>query len=248
MQDQNVVDQIIGYFNPKPDQAVVEIGAGRGALSFPLLEKLDSLHVLELDHGLSGFLSAQKKNTGKLYVHQCDALEYDFSEIAKNNLRILGNLPYKISTPLIFHLLKFHYSIDDMLFMLQEEVVNRICAQPGSKKYGRLSVMVQTYCQVEKIFTVSPAAFTPRPKVMSAIVRLVPHNIFLSNISNQATFSKLVRIVFSKRRKTLKNCLKGLIDITQIQDCNIVADMRPEMLDVNSFIKLANSYHQINRC
>jgi len=174
LHDRNIINRIIAALDPKRHQTIIEIGPGKGALTIPLLEHLDTLHVLELDRDLAQALSVKFGAEKKIVVHCLNALNYDFREIGNQHLRIVGNLPYNISTPLIFHLLEYHRSIDDMVFMLQEEVIDRMCATPGSKAYGRLSVMVQAHCHTEKLFTVSPGAFSPPPKVVSAIIKLKP--------------------------------------------------------------------------
>ena len=247
LHDRNIINCIIAAFNPKRHQTIVEIGPGKGALTIPLLEHLDTLHVLEVDRDLAQALSKRYEAEKKIIVHCLDALSYDFTEIDSQHLRIIGNLPYNISTPLIFHLLEHHRSIDDMVFMLQEEVIDRMCATPGSKTYGRLSVMVQAHCHTEKLFTVGPGAFSPPPKVMSAIIKLKPRARFLKEIYDPSGFAHIVRLAFSQRRKTLKNCLKGVLDKNQIIDLDIVPEVRAETLSIDNFIQLANSYHKENQ-
>lgn len=247
LHDQNIIHRIITVIDPKRHQTIIEIGPGKGALTFPLLEHLDTLHVLELDRDLAQALSKKYAAKKNIVVHCVDALSYDFREISNQHLHIVGNLPYNISTPLIFHLLRYHHSIDDMVFMLQEEVIDRICATPGNKDYGRLSVMVQAHCHAEKLFTVNPDAFSPPPKVMSAIIKLKPHDIFLKKIIDPPGFAHIVKLAFSQRRKTLRNCLKGALEKNQIIDLGIVPGARAETLSVDDFIQLANSYHEENQ-
>ena len=177
-----------------------------------------------------------------MQIHSADALKFDFSALVEDNekLRIIGNLPYNISTPLMFHLLDNASCIEDMHFMLQKEVVDRICAAPGSKKYGRLSVMMQYYCATELLFDVPPESFDPAPKVMSAIVRLVPHQQPPVQVNDIEKLNRVVTQAFSQRRKTLRNSLKKLIDEDAIIALNIDPTLRAEALSLNDFAKLSN--------
>lgn len=252
LNDQNVVRRIVNSINPKREQTIIEIGPGKGALTKPLLEHLDTLHVIELDRDLAQALSekyeADKyKAEKKIIIHCLDALTYDFRELGHQHLRIVGNLPYNISTPLLFHLLEYHQYIDDMLFMLQEEIIDRICASPGSKDYGRLSVMVQAHCHTEKLFTVDPSAFSPPPKVISAIIKLKPNKVNLNQILDYQSFAHIVKQAFSQRRKTLKNCLKGVLDENQIINLGIAPEVRAETLSTDNFIQMANAYYKENQ-
>jgi 16S rRNA (adenine1518-N6/adenine1519-N6)-dimethyltransferase len=247
LHDKNIIQRIIATINPQRDQTIIEIGPGKGALTVPLLEHLDKLHVIEVDRDLAHALEKKYKAEQKVIIHCLDALTYDFGELGNQHLRIIGNLPYNISTPLIFHLLENNRLIDDMLFMLQEEVIDRICASPGSKDFGRLSVMVQANCHVEKLFTVSPGAFSPPPKVMSAIIKLKPYDKVLSQISDYSCFAHIVKQAFSQRRKTLRNCLKGTLDEQQIINLGITPGARAETLSIESFIQLGNTYHMENQ-
>ena len=247
LHDRNIINRIVATLDPKPHQTIIEIGPGKGALTIPLLERLDTLHVIEVDRDLAQALSVKFGAEKKIVIHCFDALRYDFKEIASQHLRIIGNLPYNISTPLIFHLLEYHSSIDDMVFMLQEEVIDRMCATPGSKAYGRLSVMVQAHCHTNKLFTVSSDAFSPPPKVTSAIIRLKPRTKFLKEIYDPSGFAHIVKLAFSKRRKTLKNCLRGVLDKNQIIGLGIVPEARAETLSIDNFIQLANFYHKENQ-
>ncbi len=247
LHDQNIIQRIITAINPQRDQTIIEIGPGKGALTIPLLEHLDILHVLEVDRDLAQALAKKYEGEEKIIIHCLDALTYDFKELDNQHLRIIGNLPYNISTPLIFHLLKNNQLIDDMVFMLQEEVIDRMCASPGSKDYGRLSVMVQANCDAEKLFTVSPGAFSPPPKVMSAIIKLQPYDKLLKQISDYPCFAHIVKQAFSQRRKTLKNCLKGTLDEQQIINLGISPGTRAETLPIDNFIQLANVYYKENQ-
>jgi 16S rRNA (adenine1518-N6/adenine1519-N6)-dimethyltransferase len=247
LHDQNVIQRIVTAINPKCDQTIIEIGPGKGALTFPLLEHVEQLHVIELDRDLAQALSKQYNTNNKIIVHCLDALTYDFKEIGCQHLRIVGNLPYNISTPLIFHLLEHNHCIDDMLFMLQEEVIDRMCAAPGSKDYGRLSVMVQAHCHTEKLFNVGPGAFSPPPKVISAIIKMKPYSGILNKISDYPSFAYIVKQAFSQRRKTLRNCLKGTLNDGQIINLGIAPEARAETLSTENFIQLANTYFKENQ-
>ncbi len=247
LHDQNIIHRIVTAINPGRDQIIIEIGPGRGALTAPLLERVDQLHVIELDRELARDLSNRYAANNKIVVHCQDALTYNFREIGEQHLYIVGNLPYNISTPLIFHLLGHRHCIDNMLFMLQEEVVDRMCASPGSGDYGRLSVMIQVHCLTEKLFTVDPSAFSPPPKVMSAIIKLKSHTEILDRILDYPSFAHIVKQAFSQRRKTLKNCLRGTLGEEQIINLGIVPDTRAETLAIDKFIQIANTYYKQSR-
>ena len=242
LHDHNVINNIISTIQAKPGEHWVEIGPGKGALTEPLLKKGLRLEVVELDRDLVVLLTNMFRQYSHLQIHSTDALKFDFSALAEDNekLRIIGNLPYNISTPLMFHLLDSAYCIDDMHFMLQKEVVDRICAAPGSKKYGRLSVMMQYYCDTELLFVVPPESFEPAPKVMSAIVRLVPHQQPPVQVNDMDMLNRVVTQAFSQRRKTLRNSLKKLIDENAIIALNIDPALRAEALSLNDFAKLSN--------
>ena len=242
LHDHNVINNIISTIQAKPGEHWVEIGPGKGALTEPLLKKGLRLEVVELDRDLVVLLTNMFRQYSQLQIHSTDALKFDFSALVEDNekLRIIGNLPYNISTPLMFHLLDSAYCIDDMHFMLQKEVVDRICAAPGSKKYGRLSVMMQYYCDPELLFVVPPESFEPAPKVMSAIVRLVPHQQPPVQVNDMDMLNRVVTQAFSQRRKTLRNSLKKLIDENAIIALNIDPALRAEALSLNDFAKLSN--------
>ena len=229
---------------PQHGDVLVEIGPGKGALTLPLLEKLGRLRVIELDRDLITPLQEKAADIGgELILYNEDALRFDFAALAAETgpLRIVGNLPYNISTPLIFHLLDQSEQIIDMHFLLQKEVVERMAAAPGGKDYGRLSVMVQYHCQVERLFTVGPAAFRPRPKVDSAFVRLIPHREKPATANDPALLADLVRDAFNHRRKTLRKGLNGIVDETTFETAGIDPGKRPEQLSVAEFVRLANS-------
>jgi 16S rRNA (adenine1518-N6/adenine1519-N6)-dimethyltransferase len=241
LQDPNIIYQILGSIQVQKNQHWVEIGPGRGALTKPLLDEGVKLDVVELDRDLVALLTHKFSQQPQLTIYSGDALKFDFQALAEpnNKLRIIGNLPYNISTPLLFHLLDNAEMIEDMHFMLQKEVVDRICAIPGSKKYGRLSVMMQYYCHGELLFDVPPESFNPIPKVMSAIVRLVPHSQPPVNIPSVALLNKIVTQAFSQRRKTLRNALKKLLSEEEINRVEINPKLRAEEISLSGFAKLA---------
>jgi len=240
LQDHAVIQTLIQYINPKQQQQIIEIGPGMGALTFPLLKLLDKMEVIEIDRDVIKHLQQQGGN--KLTIHNVDALRFDLSHLLKDDqpLRIVGNLPYNISTPLIFHLLEYAQHIEDMHFMLQKEVVDRIVAQPGSKTYGRLSVMVQYHCQTEYLFFVGPQAFNPPPKVDSAVLRLQPWQQKPYQAKDIILLSQVVTQAFSMRRKTLRNTLKKLLSTEQIESVGINPSLRPENLSVKNYVDLSN--------
>ena len=240
LQDENVLQELVAAINPQPDDLLVEIGPGKGALTFPLLEKLKQLVVIELDRDL---IAALKNHSERLQIINIDALRFDFSTLAKgpHTLRVTGNLPYNISTPLIFHCLEQAEYIRDMHFLLQKEVVDRLSATPGSKVYGRLSVMAQYYCSVEKLFEVGREAFKPAPKVTSAFVRIIPYDQLPYPADDLRRFNQLVQQAFSQRRKTLRRSLNSLCDSATFEAAGIDSGLRPEQLSVADFVKLSNS-------
>jgi 16S rRNA (adenine1518-N6/adenine1519-N6)-dimethyltransferase len=242
LHDHNIIYNIIASIQAKPDQHWIEIGPGQGALTQPLLDQGVNLDVVELDRDLVALLKHKFKQYPKLEIHSADALRFDFSSLAGEGekLRVIGNLPYNISTPLMFHLLDNAYCIEDMHFMLQKEVVDRICAVPGSKKYGRLSVMMQYYCLPELLFDVPPESFDPVPQVMSAIVRLVPHKQPPVVVNDLAKLNRVVTQAFSQRRKTLRNSLKKLIEEADIEALGIDPAMRAENISLAEFASLSN--------
>ncbi|MEN8129800.1 MAG: 16S rRNA (adenine(1518)-N(6)/adenine(1519)-N(6))-dimethyltransferase RsmA [Pseudomonadota bacterium] len=240
--DPNIIEKIVGYIAPNKTQAMVEIGPGLGAITCPLLERVGCLDVVELDRDLIPHLLSLCVNRGKLVIHNEDALRFNFTRLAPENggLRIIGNLPYNISTPLLFHLLKFSSFIVDMHFLLQKEVVERITAVPGTGNYGRLSVMVQSLARAERLFNVGSGCFSPPPKVNSAFIRLSPHRKPVFSINDRRQFSRVVTQAFSKRRKTLRNALKGLLSADEISAENIDPGARAETLSIEQFAALSN--------
>jgi 16S rRNA (adenine1518-N6/adenine1519-N6)-dimethyltransferase len=241
LHDSSVVQKMIYALYPKPDEKIIEIGPGLGALTFPLLQTIETLTVVEIDRDVIQHL--RNKGGEQLNIHNVDALRFDFSQLQDNAsqpLRIVGNLPYNISTPLLFHLLKFRELISDMHFMLQKEVVDRLVAVPGNKNYGRLSIMAQYYCQTEYLFYVSPASFNPPPKVDSAVLRITPWKELPYIARDPQRLSQIVVEAFSKRRKTLRNSLRKYISLEQIQSIGIDPQLRAEQLSVEDFVNLSN--------
>jgi len=242
LHDYNIIYNIISSIQARPDQHWVEIGPGQGALTEPLLNEKVRLDVVELDRDLVVLLKEKFKHYPNLHIHSADALRFDFSSLAEGDskLRIIGNLPYNISTPLMFHLLDNAKCIEDMHFMLQKEVVDRICAAPGSKKYGRLSVMMQYHCMPELLFEVPPESFDPIPQVTSAIVRLVPHQQPPVVVNDMSKLNRVVTQAFSQRRKTLRNSLKKLIEEADIAALDIDPTLRAESISLAEFALLSN--------
>ncbi len=243
--DESVIQNIIHSIYPKDEQTIIEIGPGLGAITAPLLKVCNNLTVIELDRDIIPKLQDNCNDLGELNIIQADVLTVNFNELSfdsNNKIRVIGNLPYNISTPILFHLMSQLSLIKDMHFMLQKEVVDRMSAAPGSKTYGRLSVMLQYYCKIESLFSIAPQAFSPAPKVTSALVRLTPYQKLPVEVINIKDFSQLVTSAFSQRRKTLRNSIKKLLDSTQIERCNINPSIRPEQLNIHDFAVLSNCY------
>ncbi len=242
-----IIDQIVASIRPKMSDHMVEIGPGEAALTRPLIERVHKLDIIEIDNDLIAPLKIQFATQPAFNLHHTDALKFDYASLLSEGekpLRIVGNLPYNISSPLMFHLLTYAQHIQDMHFMLQKEVVDRITAKPGIKAYGRLSVMLQYACDTEYLFTVGPENFTPPPKVDSAIVRLIPHKTKPFIAKDEKTFRDIVRQSFSQKRKTLRNNLKGWLSSEQIEQCNIDPSVRAETIPIEGFVKLANLYFE----
>ncbi len=236
--DQSIIHSLIEAIDPKPDDILVEIGPGLGALTQPLTKKLPHLHVIEIDRDIIAWMENHYK-TGSLTIHESDALKFDFSRLG-GAIRVVGNLPYNISTPILFHLLDNVANITDMHFMLQKEVVERMVAAPSTAAYGRLSVMLQYKLQMDYLFTVPPEAFEPAPKVESAFVRAVPHITLPYSAKNETLFAKIVVNAFGQRRKTLRNTLKGMLDDEGFAALAIDSQLRAENLSVAQFVAIAN--------
>ncbi|KIS43392.1 16S rRNA (adenine(1518)-N(6)/adenine(1519)-N(6))-dimethyltransferase RsmA [Kosakonia radicincitans] len=243
LHDQFVIDSIVSAINPQKGQAMVEIGPGLGALTEPVGERLDKLTVIELDRDLAARLQTHPFLAPKLTIYQQDAMTMNFGELSQalgQPLRVFGNLPYNISTPLMFHLFSYTDAIADMHFMLQKEVVNRLVAGPNSKAYGRLSVMAQYYCQVIPVLEVPPTAFAPPPKVDSAVVRLVPHTTLPHPVKEIRTLSRITTEAFNQRRKTIRNSLGNVFTVEVLASLGIDPTMRAENISVAQYCQLAN--------
>ncbi|WP_438971202.1 16S rRNA (adenine(1518)-N(6)/adenine(1519)-N(6))-dimethyltransferase RsmA [Methylophaga sp.] len=243
LHDEGVVESILAAISPEKGQHLVEIGPGRAALTKPLLSHCDWLDVIELDRDLVPLLQKQLRHP-HLTIHEADALRFDYRSLQKNDelLRIIGNLPYNITTPLLFHLLEQGDCIEDMCFMLQREVVERICAQPGNKQYGRLSIMIQHQCDAELLFIVPPEAFEPAPKVESAIIYLQPRKHRVGGSVDLDIMGKVVTAAFSQRRKTIANTLKNMVTIEDFERVGIDPAQRPETVSVSAFVALTKAY------
>lgn len=242
LHDRNVIEKIMLAVSPKPGERLVEIGPGQGAITFPLLRRHGALTVIEFDRDLITPLSEAAHGIGELTIVHKDVLKVDFGKLAgEDQVRLIGNLPYNISTPILFHVLEHAEAIVDMHFMLQKEVVDRMAAAPGSKVYGRLSVMLQAICEVEPLFAVGPEAFRPPPKVDSAVVRLLPKARDRIGIADPALFERLVRDAFGQRRKTLRNAVQAVCSADQIIAAGLRPELRAEQVAVAEFIRLANS-------
>ena len=241
--DQGVIYSLVEAISPKADDLLVEIGPGLGALTQPLLKKLNHLHVVEIDRDIIAWMESFYPKD-KLTIHNADALKFNFAELANlspdKKIRVTGNLPYNISTPILFHLLDNVDSIIDMHFMLQKEVVERMVAAPSTSEYGRLSVMLQYRLKMEYLITVPPEAFDPAPKVESAFVRCVPHKVLPYPAKNEALFGKVVTAAFGQRRKTLRNTLKEYLDDAGFTAVGIDSGLRAENLSVEQFVSIAN--------
>lgn len=243
LHDPSVLDRLIAAIRPQPGEHLVEIGPGLGALTRPLLTAAGELDVVELDRDLLEPLRAHCAGLGCLRIHHADALAFDFAALRGSGprLRVTGNLPYNISTPLLFHLLSQARQLLDLHFMLQKDVVDRMAAGPGEDAYGRLSVMLQYRCRVEPLFDVGPGAFRPPPKVWSTVVRLVPRETFAVAVRDERCLAEVVRRAFSQRRKTLRNVLRGLLTASQIEALAIDPGARPETLDLAAFAALSDA-------
>ncbi|MCH8499493.1 MAG: 16S rRNA (adenine(1518)-N(6)/adenine(1519)-N(6))-dimethyltransferase RsmA [Marinobacter sp.] len=245
LHDPGVIERIVRSISPKPDDTMVEIGPGLGALTEELLAVNPRLQVVELDRDLIPVLRTKFFNYPALTIHEGDALKFDFRQLVTDQpLRIVGNLPYNISTPLIFHLLEQGGGergvVKDMHFMLQKEVVQRLAAQPGDNHYGRLGIMAQYFCRVQPLFEVGPGAFKPAPKVDSAIVRLVPYDTLPHPAKDLTTLQRVVRTAFNARRKTLRKALAGVVTAEQLQALGIDDNLRPENLSLADYVRIAD--------
>ncbi len=237
--DPGVVDAILRAVHATKDDVVVEIGPGQGAITKLLAASAGHLHAVELDRNLVYRLRRQYEGAMNVTIHEADALAFDFSSLG-DRLRIVGNLPYNISTPLLFHLLNFRDRIIDMHFMLQKEVVDRMAAAPGGKAYGRLGIMLGCHLNIESLFDVDRSAFDPPPEVTSSVVRLDPLPPGAFNIEDDALLSKIVTSAFMKRRKTIRNSLKDVVELSDLEAVGIDAGLRPEQISISKYVQLSN--------
>ncbi|SNC58550.1 16S rRNA (adenine(1518)-N(6)/adenine(1519)-N(6))-dimethyltransferase RsmA [Sodalis endosymbiont of Henestaris halophilus] len=243
LHESTIIDAIVRAIHPEQGQAIVEIGAGMGVLTEPVLKRIDSMTVIELDRDLVTRLSSHPFFKSRLNIIQQNAMMVNFAALSAARgqpLRIFGNLPYNISTPLMFNLFRYIHVIHDMHFMLQKEVVNRLVSGPNSKNYGRLSVMTQYYCHIIPVLEVPRTAFRPVPKVESALVRLVPYSKLPFPVNDFSKLAALTRLAFNQRRKTLRNSLSNLFSAQQMAEQNIDATLRAENLSVEHYCRLAN--------
>ena len=233
------IEKIVAAVAPAPGETIVEIGPGQAALTDPLAALASELHAIEFDRDLAAFLADRFALRDHVTIHEGDALEFDFASLGKD-LRVVGNLPYNISTPLLFHLLQFSHRITDAHFMLQKEVVERMAAVPGTRNYGRLTIMLGCKMEVVPLFDVPPEAFTPPPKVMSSVVRMRPLPADANVVADPALLEAVVKLAFSKRRKTMRNALKGMVGTGQLEQAEIDPGRRPEEIPLAAWIRLAN--------
>jgi 16S rRNA (adenine1518-N6/adenine1519-N6)-dimethyltransferase len=236
--DGGIIGAIVSAINPQRSDTVIEIGPGLGAITEPLLARIDHLHVVEIDRDLIARLKKQYPREC-LTIHEGDALAFDFASIGRD-LRLVGNLPYNISTPLLFHLAEYVGVVRDMHFMLQKEVVERMVAVPGDGDFGRLSVMLQYRFHLEWLIDVPPDSFDPPPKVQSAVVRLIPRDTAELTAKNVTRFAQVVQTAFAQRRKMLRNTLKGVLDDAGFAALGISPTLRPEDLAVEDYVRIAN--------
>jgi 16S rRNA (adenine1518-N6/adenine1519-N6)-dimethyltransferase len=243
LHDRNVLDKIITTMAPADDDHFIEIGPGQGALTRPLLTKVARLDAIEIDRDLAKYLESEI-NDPRFHLHRADALKFDFTDLPGpvEGMRLVGNLPYNISTPLLFRFLGQAEQFRDIHVMLQKEVVNRMSAEPGNRTYGRLTVALAARCRVESLFDIKPGSFTPVPQVDSGFVRLVPQASKRAGIASEPAFDRLINQAFSMRRKRVSNALKGLVSAAQLTAAGIDPGWRPEQIDVDGYIRLSNVY------
>lgn len=244
LHDRNILDKIIAAIRPEPGQHFVEIGPGHGAMTRLLIESIDALHVIEIDRDLAGALPGAIASP-KLTIHEADALGFDFGKLRPEGytpLRLAGNLPYNISTPLLFHILGYDELFTDIHVMLQKEVAERIAAGPGNRIYGRLSVAIAARCEIETLFHIKPGSFTPAPRVDSSFVCLRPDASKRTRIVRHDAFDRVVKQAFGQRRKRLSNALDGLLTAARIESVGVDPGARAEQLTVEEFIALGNLY------
>jgi 16S rRNA (adenine1518-N6/adenine1519-N6)-dimethyltransferase len=233
------IEQIVAAIAPQDGETIVEIGPGQAAITTPLAGLATTLHAIEFDRDLVSTLRNRFSTQQNVIIHEADALNFDYAALGEK-LRIVGNLPYNISTPLLFHLLRYKDVIADMHFMLQKEVVERMAAVPGTKRYGRLTIMLGCHLEVVHLFDVPPSAFSPPPKVTSSVVRMRPIQQPAFDIKDAGLLEKIVKQAFSRRRKTLRNALDGLADAEEIGAAGLDPSQRPEQIPIEGWVRLAN--------
>lgn len=240
LHDPGVIERIVRAINPQPADTIVEIGPGEGVLTGPLVNQCKQFHAIEIDRDLAGRLAAHYGHDSRVQIHQGDALKVDICSLAhaEEKLRLVGNLPYNVSTPLLFHFMRHIDCVRDMHFMLQKEVVDRIVASPGSKSYGRLSILIQMLCDVESLFDIGPGAFRPPPKVWSAVIRLKPRQQPLIGKEKIHALEQFGQVLFSQRRKTLRKILQGIISVDTLERLGIDSSRRPETLALEEIVAL----------
>jgi len=238
LEDRGVVEQIVAAIRPQRGERFIEIGPGLGALTLPLLQRLEHLVVIEIDRDIVDGLRARHP-ANRLTIHEGDALEFDIAALG-HDFRVVGNLPYNISTPLLFHLTNHVGAVRDAHFMLQREVVERMSAQPGTAEYGRLSVMLQYRWSIDSLFDVPPSAFRPAPKVWSSVVRMIPHRVLPHIAEDERLFADVVMRAFGQRRKTLRNTLREKLTASDFEQLGIDPVARGETLGVADFVRIAN--------
>jgi 16S rRNA (adenine1518-N6/adenine1519-N6)-dimethyltransferase len=234
-----IIEQIVSAIEPRSGDVIVEIGPGRAAITDPLSVLSPTLHAIEFDRNLVGQLERRFNYRDGVYIHEADALNFDYASLG-DRIRLVGNLPYNISTALLFHLIAFREIIVDMHFMLQKEVVDRICAAPGTKNFGRLTIMLGCRMEAVSLFDVPPGAFSPPPRVMSSVVRMQPLPVGTYDVRDDERLEAIVKLAFSRRRKTLRNALNGMTEPQDLDAIGLDAGLRPEQVSIDNWIKLAN--------
>ena len=234
-----IIEQIVSAIEPRSGDVIVEIGPGRAAITDPLSILSPTLHAIELDRDLVSQLERRFNDRDGVYIHEADALSFDYASLG-DRIRLVGNLPYNISTALLFHLIAFREVIVDMHFMLQKEVVDRICATPGNKNFGRLTIMLGCRMEAVSLFDVPPGAFSPPPRVLSSVVRMRPLPVGTYDVRDDERLEAIVKLAFSRRRKTLRNALNGMAEPQDLDAIGLDAGLRPEQVSIDNWIALAN--------
>jgi len=234
-----IIEQIVSAIEPQSGDVIVEIGPGRAAITDPLSILSPALHAIELDRDLVGQLERRFNSRDNVHIHEADALSFDYASLG-DRIRLVGNLPYNISTPLLFHLVAFRDVIVDMHFMLQKEVVDRICATPGNKNFGRLTIMLGCRMEAVSLFDVPPGAFSPPPRVLSSVVRMRPLPAGTYDARDDERLEAIVKLAFSRRRKTLRNALNGMAEPQDLDAIGLDAGLRPEQVSIDDWVALAN--------